>query len=417
MIIIMKFQVPRKINDELIKMFPKQKQYIAAARIIDRLYRCTLHYKDDIIRLSYAYVEHSISRAVASTIINKLLSNNIIQVTAKHHYPSHTSTGYRINPNMLLQQNHKVNIIHVFAQTHLSNVQIWKIKKKEDFYLHPWSQIQSLSNDVDKQTELLLKRLKLAAFNMQHVKNVMIKAFPNDNIDTITRSFTLDQSNPINNIKQRQLIYTYSLLIGDIHIQVHKGQKGGRLHHNFCHISKEIWQMLQPANKQHVKCSIDLNAAQPTCLHKILPFPKEIARHINNGTFYQYIQAKMYPRKSRQTVKKIVFSQMFNGGKRFWDKFSSISQQCAQYRQQFRCLLQLLHQNKMTLASQLQKSQSTIFNKLYHQLDNTIIRYDQLVIIGPLQQVVKTEQYILSQFQQYFQTSVACHVIYSQAGN
>lgn len=410
------YKIPTKINNILIDIFPNKEQYIAAVRVIDRLYRCTLHYKDnDIIRMSTVFVEHVVSRKVATAIIHKLLDKKIIQITAKHHCATHTSTGYRLNPSFFLDENRKVTVATVHILDNVSEIKVSKIQAKSDTYFHPFNDIKQLCGDEDKQTTRLVERLQLAKFNIERVKQYIAKWFPNDDIDTITQSYTLSGDGTIS-MKQRQLIYTYSLLIGDISIQVVKGKKGGRLHHNFCHISKDIWEMLQPANLDHVVCSIDLNAAQPTCLHKILPFPQQVAVHIQNGTFYEFIQSHMYPKSTRQQVKKLVFSKMFNGSKVFWEKFSNISQQCAQYKYQFDQLRQVLKQKDIKLAAVLQQAQSGIFNRLYRQCRNTIIRYDQLVIIGPLQQVMKTEQYIRRQFQQYFQMPVSCHVKYIQGG-
>lgn len=406
--------IPQQIQEHCRRLFKKDIQYAAALRIINRIYCTLMHHNSNYTpTISRKYVMHMVSNQTASKILRTLIENDIIYIARQCHADSHTARSYGLT--WLRNQEYIANrtILSVNIKDYLTELQYRKYELKTNVHLLSLKSIQKdqqIRQQMMPQTLLLIDRLQNVRFNPKKLRNYCLRYFPLDNPDTLLYKYT-QSADEDKRKKQLQYVYLAGIINGLYPIQVIKGKKGGRLHHPLCHISKELWQMLEPINEEEHKLSIDLNACQVACLDKIVPLPSICKDQLSKGRFYQYINERMYNgKKTRQQVKKLVFSQLFNGSKRFASKFSKISPEHKLFIDELQITLQVLKEQNITLASQLQLAQSNIFNKLYHQTERSIVRYDQLVVIGNTQYIEEAASKIIKQLNQYFGFNVSLHI-------
>lgn len=93
---------------------------------------------------------------------------------------------------------------------------------------------------------------------------------------------------------------------------------------------------------------------------------------------------------------------MFLSNTNFWKRFSNYNDDCYMYYHKINSMIVQMKMSKVTVAATLQRAQSTIFNVLFYQTPNSIVRYDQIMVCVPQQDVDSTvqkiSQYINSQF-------------------
>lgn len=402
------------IIDLSILISNKKKIQFNVIRLLNYVKNNITKTQDNLTRISISFLQHLVSHKTAISIMKKLIDKNVFIKKMDCYQKQHLARAYELNTDYLFGINKTIRISsfdYLTKQQH----QIMYSKMKDFFSTIKSSnvkisniKIKQIKSHNEKQTSLLNTKIIDTDWDKNSIL-LFAKKELEDN--TITWQQLMKHDINIKTNRQLRIVHSITSLFNQQTLYVTVGAKGGRLHSPLCNLPKQVWEcMIAKPGEQLL--SIDLNASQINCFVKVFgKFPEQMQQHLQNGKFYEYINEKMYNNSlSRQNVKRKIFKQMFMGRRKFWKKFAELSRQHQIYAITFYMCLDIMNAEKITMASLLQLQQSQIFNKIYHDNQNCLIRYDQLVFHLKKEQIDNTIQYVKNQFKNYFGYMPAFHI-------
>lgn len=339
-------------------------------------------------------------------VLTILEQNNIIkkkwEACPQHNSPSYYSicTQYLELKDTITTREQLKNIIPKRYQT-------FRIKSITFLDKTNADECNKRTQDInwsEKYTNLLTERyLNNFTFNKQNILSYIRKQW-NDN--TITDYDNLK----INTYRQLQISNSIYFIEHPQYLSVHVGNIGGRLHHQLCSMVKQIWLQIYTFISGNVKLSIDIKSCQVYCFQKYFgPLPQKMHNALSRGLFYEYINDTYYRGlKTRQNIKKIIFSKFFNGNGKIWKDLSKTN---PQYAERVLNMIAINKKNNKTTAGILQRMQSQLFNNLFKVIDNSIIRYDQIIVSVLQKDIDKAISQISSIINTYFNTHTNIHIL------
>lgn len=328
----------------------------------------------DIIRLSRDYY-HSPN---PNNKINNVARQYYVNINSKKRKLSTIQISDKIRKAIVKRTN---NMYKRYRELAKSNADIEQLNRLQE---------------CDVATQLLKQRLSNKTFNIDIIKQNGSKLLQ------IKESQINNQLNFNGDMKKVCLHNTISdVLDNEIiqNIKVNKGKRGGRYHHSLCQIPSWMWYAMQFKNKQ-LRLDVDIRQMQLFSFEQIYGlFPEQIHNQLLQGTFYQFINQKFYNNElTREQVKQIIFSKMFNNHKTFWKLFiDNIDGGLDYYNNNF---IQLWKQNDkkgIHTATLTQINESQLFNQIFNLTPQSIVRFDQLGFI-PVQYIEQILNIIQKRF-------------------